>query len=71
MKVEVRVKPQAKTTSVELQANGSLLVKVKEPAKDGKANDAVIRAVADYFGLPKSTVKIVHGLSSRNKILEI
>ena len=38
---------------------------------DGKANDAVIAILADYFEVSKSKVKIVGGLKSRNKIIEI
>ena len=38
---------------------------------DGKANDMLIRVLADYFNLPKSNLKIVGGKSAKIKIVEI
>ena len=37
----------------------------------GKANQEVIRKLADYFGVPSSAVRIVAGLRSRNKLVEV
>ena len=70
--VIVRVKPGSKKGAfVQASLTGELLVSVREPAVDGKANDAVIAILADYFEVSKSKVKIVGGLKSRNKIIEI
>lgn len=44
---------------------------VKELPIDGKANEAIIRALAKYFKVPKSQVRIVAGSASREKIVEI
>jgi uncharacterized protein YggU (UPF0235/DUF167 family) len=44
---------------------------VRPPAQDGKANEAVIDLLADYFGIAKSAVKIIRGHSSRHKLLEV
>jgi len=46
-------------------------VRVREAPVQGKANEAVIRLVAERFRVPKSAVKIISGLTSRNKIIEI
>ena len=70
MKIEVRVKPGSKTAAVEKRADGTFLVRVKERAVEGQANQAVIEAVAEYFDVPKSLVKIIRGQTNRNKILE-
>lgn len=56
---------------MEKNEDGSFLVWVKEPAEKGKANKAVIKALAKYFGVAQSEVKIVSGFSSKQKILEI
>jgi len=48
-----------------------LVVRVKAPAVDGKANDAVIAALADVLEMSKSDVRIVAGHTSRTKTLEI
>lgn len=41
------------------------------PAEDGKANDAVIRLLADTLALPTRDVQIVSGRSSRDKTVEL
>jgi uncharacterized protein len=70
MKITVKVTPHAKTEGVERQ-DDIYLVKVRAAAKEGKANDAVIKLLAAYFKVPKSTISIKTGLASRNKIVEI
>ena len=47
------------------------IVKVKEPPVDGRANAAVIIALAGYFNVPPSSVNIISGHTSRQKIIEI
>lgn len=72
MKVTVRVKPGSKKGSfVQASLTGELLLHVREPAVDGKANRAVIALMADYYEVPKSQVRITGGLTSRDKIIEI
>ncbi len=41
------------------------------PPEDGKANDAVIRLLADTLALPTRDVQIVAGQSSRDKTVEL
>ena len=48
-----------------------LVVAVAAPAVDGKANEAVRRAVADAFGVRVRDVTVVSGERSRDKVLEI
>jgi uncharacterized protein (TIGR00251 family) len=64
------VKIQVKVTANSKSENG-YLVRVKEPAKEGKANKAVIRALAEYFKVSQSSIRIVSGLEGKNKIVEI
>ena len=71
-KVNIKVKPGSKKGSfVQTSLTGDLLVYVKEPAVDGMANSAIVKLMADYYDTAKSNVKIVGGLKSRNKIIEI
>ena len=70
MKIQVEVKPNSKTEEVS-QESDSFIVRVKEPPREGKANQAVIKLLAEHFGVPKSQVRIVSGLRSRNKIIEV
>ena len=60
MKIQVKVKPNSKTEEVS-QEGDSFIVKVKEPAKEGRANRAVTKLLAKHFGVPRSQVKILSG----------
>jgi len=71
MRLPVRVTPRAKQPGIENAADGTLVVKVREPADDGRANAAVIAALACHFGVAKRAVTIVHGHTSRRKLVEI
>jgi uncharacterized protein (TIGR00251 family) len=46
-------------------------IKVNKIPQDGKANDAVIKLVAEFFGVKKNEVKIISGEKSQNKVIEI
>lgn len=66
--IDVRVKPGSKKGPlVQPSLTGDLLVYVREPAVDGKANRAVTQLLAEYFEVPKSSVQIISGLTSRTK----
>ena len=72
MKVSVVVKPRSKKGPLVAQEDsGSLIVYVREPAIDGKANEAVRKLIAEHFGLRASGVRCVSGATSRHKIYEI
>ncbi|WP_413199453.1 DUF167 domain-containing protein [Nostoc piscinale] len=71
MQKRVKVKPNSKQQKVEEQADGSLTVYLKSPPIDGKANEELIKVLADKFDVPKSYVSIKSGLSSRQKLIEI
>jgi len=70
VKIRVRVIPNSKIEEVIKQGDG-FLVRVKEPAKEGKANRAVIKLLADYFGVPQTQIAISSGLGNRNKVIDI
>jgi len=70
--VEVRVKPGSKKGPlVQPALDGNLLVYVRQPAVDGKANRAVVELLADYFGVSKTNVQIISGMTSRHKRFKI
>ena len=70
MKIKVKVIPNSKTEAVASEGNW-FLVRVKEPAKEGKANRAVIKLLADHFKISQSSVVILSGFKNRNKIIDI
>lgn len=48
-----------------------LLVRVRERAVDGAANEGVVRALADHLGVPKSRVSVVRGHTARVKTVRV
>ena len=70
MKIQVKVKPNFRTEEL-IQEGESFIVKVKEPPKEGKANQAVIKLLAEHFGVPQSRVRILSGFRSKNKVIEV
>lgn len=70
MKISVKVKPRAKVEKIE-EKDGSLIVFVKAEAKEGKANEAVVKALAAHFGVAKSRVRLVSGARNKTKLFEI
>jgi uncharacterized protein (TIGR00251 family) len=70
MKIQVKVKPNSRTEDVS-QEGDSFIVRVREPAKGGKANQAVIRLLACHFGVSQSHVRILNGFRTRNKLIEV
>lgn len=71
MKIFVKAKPGAREEKIEKMDDTHFIVSVKEPPKDGRANWAVTRVLAEYFGVSASRVNIVGGHASRQKIVEI
>ena len=70
MKIRVKVKPNSKTEELS-QEGDTFIVKVKEPPKEGKANQAVIKLLAEHFGVSQSQVRILSGLRSKDKAVEV
>lgn len=71
MQLAVHVRPGASKPSIGGTHDGVLVVKVAAPAVDGRANEAVVRAVAAAVGVPPRSVTVVRGAASRRKVLEI
>lgn len=70
MKFIGKVKTDAKVDEVNRDGN-TLLIKIKAPACEGKANKAIVKLLADYFHIPQSAVNIKSGLGNKNKVIEI
>ena len=71
MRVSVTVVPNARSPRVERRDAGRLRVSVTAPPREGQANAAVVAALAEHFGVPRSQVRIIRGAGSRHKIVEI
>ena len=71
LEVRLHVQPRAKHPEISGIHNGALKVKVTAPPVDDAANRAIVQYFAKLLGLPKSSVRIVSGLKSRDKTLQI
>jgi uncharacterized protein len=71
MKIFVKAKPLSKEEKVEKIDEINFIVAVKEPPKKGKANKAIIKALASYFKVAPSRLSLVSGFSSKQKVFEL
>lgn len=70
MRVSVRAHPGAGRSRTEWR-EGVLHVWVAEPAVEGAANRALIRAVAEVLGVHRSQLRLVSGERSRQKLFDV
>lgn len=67
----IYLQPGAKQSEVCGTHDGNIKIKVNSPPIDGKANAALIRFLANYLDIPKSSIKLVSGQKSRIKKLKL
>jgi uncharacterized protein (TIGR00251 family) len=70
-KLTVRVQPKAKQNQLAGFKEGVLQVRITAPPVEGKANEALVRLLADCLGVSKSRVTIERGFTGRNKTVII
>jgi uncharacterized protein (TIGR00251 family) len=70
-RIPLRVQPSARTNELVGLRDGVLIVRVSAPAIEGRANESARRLVANRLRLPKSSVRIVRGHRSRDKVIEV
>lgn len=71
MKINVWVKTNTKSERVEKTGKNQFKIWTKEPAKENKANLAIIKIISRIYKIPKSSISLVRGRKSREKIFEI
>lgn len=69
--ISVQVKASSRTHGIEDIGEGRYLMRVRAPAREGKANIEVVDMLAEYFGVAKSLVRIRIGASAKWKIIDI
>lgn len=70
-KIQIKVIPRSSKNELIELSPGQFKVKITAAPVDGKANAALIELLAKHFKIPKSSVHILRGESSQNKIVEI
>lgn len=69
--IQVKVKPNARASSLEETDDGTWLAQLKSPPVDGKANAELVALIAKHFSCPKADVTIKRGASGRLKWVQI
>ncbi len=69
--LQVKVKPNARTSELALQEDGTWIAHIKALPVDGKANAELLALVARHFGVAKSRVSLKSGASGRLKLVRI
>lgn len=69
--IQVKVKPNARTSVLEQKEDGTWMAQIKSPPVDGKANEELIALIAKHFDCRKSEVAIRAGASGRVKLVQI
>lgn len=70
-KFSLKVKTQAKHNEVVQLSETELSVKTAAAPTRGKANDAVVKLLAEFFRLPKWKIQILTGKASPHKVIEV
>ena len=71
MRLAVQITPNAKQTEVVGVLDDALKLKLQAQPIEGKANEALVRYLAKVLSVPRSTVVITHGLTSKHKLIDI
>lgn len=70
-RLTVKVHPRARRTEITGRMGDTWKLSLAAPPVDGKANGECIRFFAEWAGVPRSRVRIVLGVTSRTKVVEI
>jgi hypothetical protein len=67
----VRVQPRASKDEIASEMGGALKVRLRAPAVEDRANEALVEFLAQLLKTPKAAVRILSGDRSRTKRIEI
>lgn len=76
MKIKIQITPNAKKTEIvgeqsDIFGDTVLKMKIAAPPVEGKANKELIRFLSEHHKVPKTSIKILQGETSRTKVIEI
>lgn len=67
----VHVQPRASKNEIGGAHGGAMKVRLTAPPVEGAANQALIELLSRQLGVPRSSIRILQGQSSRHKIIEV
>ena len=68
---QVKVQPRAKKNAVAGEVGEALKLVLTAPPIEGRANQACMAFLAELLNVPRSSVTIATGQSSRNKVVRV
>jgi len=69
--LNLRVMPNARVNRIELADDGSIRVRLQAPAVEGKANQALLRYLADQLDVPRNSIQLLSGEHNRSKVIAV
>ncbi len=66
---QIKVHPRAKKNAITGEVGDALKVALTAPPVEGRANEACVAFLAEVLNVPRSSVTIAAGESSRNKVI--
>lgn len=70
-RITVRVIPNASKSEVAGREGSTWKIRLAAPPVDGKANEALVRFLADALDLAQSEIEVLRGHAAKTKILDI
>jgi uncharacterized protein (TIGR00251 family) len=67
----VRVQPRARRNAIVGELGDALKIALTAPPVEGRANEACIEFLAELLDVPRASVTIASGQSSRNKVIRV
>jgi hypothetical protein len=71
VRLAVRLTPRTRAARIDAIEDGRLKIAVTAPAAENQANEALLRLLAKEWRLPRSSLSIAVGATSRNKVVHI
>jgi uncharacterized protein len=69
--LKIKVEPRSSRKGISGVVGDAIKIKVNAPPVGGAANEELIEVLSEELGIKKTSIKILRGMSSRNKVVEI
>src|SRR6185295_9448396 len=69
--LSIKLQPRASANEIGEALGNELRVKVTAPPVDSAANEALVRFLAEKLDCPRNRVELVHGQTSRHKVIKL
>jgi len=69
--LHLRAKPNARRNELLLANDGSVTIRLQAPAQDGKANDCLLRYLAEVLGTPRTRLSLISGHTAPFKKVDV